>query len=106
MSEEKLIRVHTCQGWELAQIFKSKLEAAGIPVLLKYESAGLVYGITVDTLGAVRIMVPESYAAEAEALLEGDAGLWDEDADDEYSTEPLLEQDVPHQHIDPPDTDE
>ena len=101
MSEEKLIRVHTCQGWELAQIFKSKLEAAGIPVLLKYESAGLVYGITVNGLGAVRIMVPESYAAEAETLLEGDAGLLEEGVDDEDSAEPLVEQDVPRQRTEP-----
>jgi hypothetical protein len=86
MTEEKLVRVHTCQGWELAQIFKSKLEAAGIPVLLQYESAGLVYGITVDGLGAVRIMVPESHASEAEALFEYDAGLQDENSGefDEY----------------------
>lgn len=88
MSEEGLVRVHTCQGWDLAQIFKSKLEAAGIPVLLQYESLGLVYGITVDGLGAVRIMVPESHASEATALLEDDAGLQDEDGEpsDEYST--------------------
>jgi hypothetical protein len=86
MSEERLVRIHTCQGWDLAQIFKSKLEAAGIPVLLQYESAGLVYGITVDGLGAVRIMVPESYASEAEALLEDDEGLQDEDSEqsDDY----------------------
>lgn len=80
MSEERLVRIHTCQGWDLAQIFKSKLEAAGIPVLLQYESAGLVYGITVDGLGAVRIMVPESYASEAKALLEDDEGLHDGDS--------------------------
>jgi hypothetical protein len=78
MTEEKLVRVHTCQGWDLAQIFKGKLEAAGIPVLLQYESLGLVYGITVDGLGAVRIMVPETYASEAKALLEDDAGVQDE----------------------------
>lgn len=70
MSEEPtLICVRTCQGWDLAQIFKGKLEAAEIPVLLKYESAGLVFGITVDGLGEVRILVPEAYAAEAKALL-------------------------------------
>ena len=86
MTEEKLVRVHTCQGWDLAQIFKSKLEAAGIPVLLQYESAGLVYGITVDGLGAVRIMVPESYASDAKGLLEDDAGVQDENGGqvDEY----------------------
>ena len=33
-----LICVRTCQGIDLAQIYKSKLEAAEIPALLKYES--------------------------------------------------------------------
>lgn len=70
MSEmPELVCVRTCQGWDLAQIYKSKLEAMGIPVLLKYESVGPVYGITVDGLGAVRILVPEDLAADAEALL-------------------------------------
>jgi hypothetical protein len=67
--EPKLVRVRTCQGWDVAQIYKSKLEAAEIPVLLQYESAGLVYGITVDGLGEVRIMVPATYAEEAKELL-------------------------------------
>ena len=71
MTEEtELICVRTCQGWDLAQIYKSKLEAAEIPVLLQYESAGLVFGITVDGLGQVRLMVPANMASEAEALLE------------------------------------
>jgi hypothetical protein len=70
MSDEpELVQVWSCQGWDLAQIYKSKLEAADIPVLLKYESAGLVFGLTVDGLGQVRILVPEEYAAEAEEVL-------------------------------------
>ena len=70
MSEEpELVCVRTCQGWDLAQIYKSKLEAAEIPVLLDYESAGLVFGLTVDGLGAVRVMVPKDYAPTAESLL-------------------------------------
>ena len=68
--EPALVSVRTCHGWDLAQIYKGKLEAAGIPVLLKYESAGLVFGITVDGLGEVRIMVPEGHATVAKALLE------------------------------------
>lgn len=67
--ESELVCVRHAQGIDLAQIYKSKLEALDIPVLLEYESAGLVFGITVDGLGEVRIMVPEPYAAEAEALL-------------------------------------
>ncbi len=69
-TEPNLVCVRTCQGLDLAQIYKSKLEAMEIPVLLKYESVGLIYGITVDGLGQVRVMVPEPYADEAAALLE------------------------------------
>jgi hypothetical protein len=42
-----------------AQIIKGRLESEGIPVLLSYESAGLVYGLTIDGLGEVKIMVPK-----------------------------------------------
>lgn len=69
VNESELVCVRTCQGLDVAQIYKSKLEALDIPVLLKYESAGLVYGITVDGLGRVRVMVPRAYADEAEELL-------------------------------------
>ncbi|MGD8623544.1 MAG: DUF2007 domain-containing protein [Anaerolineae bacterium] len=71
MSQEPdLVQIRTCQGWHLAQIYKSKLEAAEIPVLLKYEALGLVYGLTVDGLGEVRILVPKEYEEEATAMLE------------------------------------
>lgn len=80
--EQELICVHSCQGWDLAQIFRSKLEAAGIPVLLKYDSASLVFGITVDSLGKVRIMVPQAYASEAEALLKVGEELQEDGFDD------------------------
>ena len=80
--EHELICVHSCQGWDLAQIFRSKLEAAGIPVLLKYDSATLVFGITVDSLGEVRIMVPQAYASEAEALLEAGDEMQEDGFDD------------------------
>lgn len=65
----ELVCVRRCPGFDLAQIYKSKLEAMEIPVLLEYESAGTLFGITVDGLGEVRIMVPKPYASEAEALL-------------------------------------
>lgn len=70
VQDSDLVCVYTCQGWHVAQIYKSKLEAAGIPALLKYEAAGLVFGITVDGLGAVRVMVPQDYSADAIALLQ------------------------------------
>ena len=64
-----LVTVHTASGQLQAQVIKTKLESAGIPVLLDYESAGVVLGFTVDGLGEVRVMVPESLAEEARTLL-------------------------------------
>jgi hypothetical protein len=63
--------VHVAQGLLKAQVIKTKLEDASIPVLLDYESVGPVIGLTVDGLGEVRVLVPNSYADEARALIEG-----------------------------------
>ena len=60
---------NTAFGQLEAQVIKTKLESAGIPALLDYESAGVVLGITVDGLGEVRVMVPDALAQEAEELL-------------------------------------
>ena len=58
------------QGLLRAQVIKAKLELAGIPVLLDYESVGPVIGITVDGLGEVHILVPTSCVDEAQSLIE------------------------------------
>lgn len=50
-------------------MIKTKLESEGIPALLQYESLGLIYGITVNGLGEVRVMVPESMAQEARQII-------------------------------------
>jgi hypothetical protein len=68
VAKEQLVTVRTAKYME-AQIIKGRLESEGIPVLLSYESAGLVYGITVDGLGQVKIMVPEHLAEEAKEIL-------------------------------------
>lgn len=64
-----LVVVHVAQGLSRAYVIKAKLESAGIPVLLDYESAAPILGITVDGLGAVRVLVPAGRADEAEALI-------------------------------------
>jgi len=64
-----LTTVYVASGQLRAEVVKAKLESAGIPVLLDYESVGPVLGITVDGLGEVRVMVPEALADEARALL-------------------------------------
>ena len=61
--------VYVEYGMLRAQVIKAKLEDAGIPVLLKYESVGPVIGITADGLGEVRILVPSRYADAARALV-------------------------------------
>ena len=66
--EERLVTVCTARQIE-AQVIKGRLENEGIPVLLSYDSASLVYGFTVDGLGEVRIMVPQHLAEEAKEIL-------------------------------------
>jgi hypothetical protein len=57
-------------GLPRAHVIKAKLESVGIPVLLDYESAGPIFGITINGMGAVRILVPSKRADEARALIE------------------------------------
>ncbi|MGD2105298.1 MAG: DUF2007 domain-containing protein [Anaerolineae bacterium] len=63
--------VCTAAGLMKAHVIKSKLEGEGIPVLLDYESVGPIIGITVNGLGAVRVLVPQDRAEEARGLIEG-----------------------------------
>jgi hypothetical protein len=65
----KLVVVFTTAGSGQAAIIRTMIEAAGIPVTTSQEGAGAVYGLTVGPLGMVDILVPENYAADAEALL-------------------------------------
>ena len=76
-------------GWAEAEVLRSKLDAAGIPCILQREAAGAVLGITIGTLGEVRVLVPEPVADQAVALLneqttdeeldgEDEAGDWDD----------------------------
>jgi len=76
LSEEAgLITVYVASGQPEAQIVKGRLETEGIPAMLRYESAGLVYGLTIDGLGQVEIQVPSSSAQHAkEILMAGERG--------------------------------
>jgi hypothetical protein len=67
---DDLVCIATLYGQLQAQVIKTKLEAAGIPALLQYESYGLVLGLTVDGMGQVRVMVPEALAEEALQVLD------------------------------------
>jgi hypothetical protein len=66
----KLVPVYRSHGMLSAEVVKGKLESAGIPVLLKYEAVGQIFGLTVDGLGQVEVQVPEEWAEDALALIE------------------------------------
>lgn len=74
MDRLELVTIYAAQGMLAAEVIKSKLESAGIPALLRYESIGPIYGLTVDGLGQVRVQVPAALAEQALALIDEDAG--------------------------------
>jgi len=68
--ETKLVQIYITAGLYQAEIIRGKLQAFGIPALLKYESLGPVMGLTVDGLGQVEVWVPLDLEQQARALLE------------------------------------
>jgi hypothetical protein len=87
MSDLNLVTVYRSAGMLGAEVVKGKLEAAGIPTMLKYDSATLVFGLTIDGLGMVEVQVPEDYVADAEALVAEDADGGAEADEDEGTGE-------------------
>lgn len=83
MTNDSLIKVYESQGIYAAEVVKAKLEANGIPALLKYESVGQIIGLTVDGLGRVEVYVPAQFADDALALVEED-----DEADDASDADP------------------
>ncbi len=51
-----------------AMILKARLEAEEIPVHLRYEPAGFLYGFSTTDLGRVEVLVPEVFAAAARQI--------------------------------------
>ena len=69
-SNNKYTTIYTANGQPEAHIIKGRLELEGIPVILRYESLGLVYGLTVDGLGQVEIQVPADLIQNAKEILD------------------------------------
>jgi hypothetical protein len=69
MNDGSLGELMAVEGSLEAEIIKSKLESYDIPVLLQYEAAGRIFGITMNGLGKVRIMVPRDLLEEARRVL-------------------------------------
>ncbi len=69
MEDEKWEVAHVAAGMIYAHIVAGRLETEGIPVRRGYEAVGVIYGLTVDGLGEVRIMVPARYIDKAREVL-------------------------------------
>ena len=70
MSDETgLTKVYVARSQPEAEIVKGRLDCEGIPAILRYESAGIVYGITVNGLGQVEVLVPAHLAKSAREIL-------------------------------------
>lgn len=67
--EENWVIIFYAQGQIEAFIIKGKLESNGIPVRLKQEAIGKIYGLTLNGLGEVKVLVPESYKDKAIKIL-------------------------------------
>jgi len=67
---KEFVVVHVAQGELEANVMKSHLECEGIPVVLQFESVGRVFGLTVDGLGEIKILVPPELAEEAKKIIE------------------------------------
>ncbi len=78
---ERLVDVYVASGEAEAYIIKGKLEASGIPCLLRSNAARSVHMFTVDGMGAIRIAVNESMAEEARRLLEEEPPLLNDGGD-------------------------
>jgi hypothetical protein len=70
-NSEELVEVYRANGEMEAQVIRSLLEYHGIPCLLKGDAARNIYGLTVDGIAEVRIMVWERMADESTSLIKG-----------------------------------
>ena len=68
-TKSDFVVIHTVQGEITAQVMKSHLESEGIPALLQYESVGVVYGLTINGLGEVKILVPQDLVEEVKRII-------------------------------------
>ncbi len=67
--EEKLVVVHKATNEMEAFIVKGLLESHDIPCILTSHAAHSVHMFTVDGMGETRLLVKESQAEEARAIL-------------------------------------
>lgn len=68
--ENDLKELIVVDGMVEAEIIKTKLESFSIPCILKFESAGRLFGITMDGLGKVSVLVSAENLSQAREIIE------------------------------------
>ncbi|WP_083498577.1 putative signal transducing protein [Thermosulfidibacter takaii] len=63
------VKIAEISGITEAQIVKGLLESQGIPVKLRYETAAALFGIRMNGIGKVEVMVPAEYKNAAQQIL-------------------------------------
>ncbi len=63
------IEVYRAANEMEAQVVRGRLESEGIPVLLRREAIGPVFGFSVGALAEVRVLVPALLAERAREIL-------------------------------------
>jgi len=61
--------VYVASSQPEAEIIRGRLSCENIPAILRYEAAGIIYGLTVDGLGQVEVQVPSQLAKRAREIL-------------------------------------
>ncbi len=69
MKYDNWVCIEQAHGQLEGEILRAKLEANNIPVQVFQESAGVTYGLTIGSLGLVKIYVPVEYENEAVDLI-------------------------------------
>ncbi|MGD0354372.1 MAG: DUF2007 domain-containing protein [Dehalococcoidia bacterium] len=75
--DNRLVTIYKACGQPEAEVIKGRLTIEGIPAVLKYESVGSVYGLTMDGLGQVDVQVPAKYESTAREVI-ADSGELEE----------------------------
>jgi len=71
--DDELVEIKVVEGFLEGEILKSKLESFGIPCMLKSETAKRLFGLTLNGLGKVKIIVPCKFKDKAEEILNEEA---------------------------------
>jgi len=75
-TSQHLMTVFSSQGFLPAEVVKNKLEASGIPAILRYQAISRVIAVTVDGIGLVEVLVTQ---ADYQRALEIIAPVTDEE---------------------------